>query len=298
MLRITVPATSANLGAGFDSLGAALCHYNQVEMELSDRVDIQSMDGTVIPTDETNLIYQTAAGLFAEQGKKLPGLTIRQWNNIPIARGLGSSSACIVAGLLGANTLLGTPYTRDELVDRAARLEGHPDNSTPAFVGGIVTAALEEGKVWYVRQQPREDLVFVAVIPDFELQTAAARAAIPKEIPHKDGVYNLSRAALMALSLGSGQYQNLRIAAQDRLHQPYRLGLIPGAEELFRWADELGAHAAFISGAGSTLMALVDSEHAPALVEVLRGRLDAARKTGWRILPLLGDAQGAVVAEF
>ena len=133
MIKIRVPATSANLGAGFDALGLALGFYNYVEMEESDRIDITSADGIEVPADETNMIYVAARDLYEICGRKLEGLKIIQTNNIPMARGLGSSSACIVAGLAGANHLLGNPLTQDDLVDLAAQIEGHPDNTAPHF---------------------------------------------------------------------------------------------------------------------------------------------------------------------
>lgn len=146
MIRIQVPATSANLGSGFDSLGVALSLYNQVWMEVSDCIDISSKDEVSIPTDETNLIYWSAKRLYEECGRKLPGLKIIQENNIPMTRGLGSSSACIVAGLIGANRFLGNPLSRGELETLAVKIEGHPDNTTPAITGGLVTSAMDGGK--------------------------------------------------------------------------------------------------------------------------------------------------------
>ncbi|HIR41448.1 MAG TPA: homoserine kinase, partial [Candidatus Egerieicola pullicola] len=137
MIKIQIPATSANLGAGFDSLGLAVNLYNYIELEPSDRLEICSTDDTQIPTDETNLVYTSVKYLFDLCGKPLPGLRIRQTNHIPMTRGLGSSSACIIGGLYGANVLLGGPFNTDELVDLAAQIEGHPDNTTPALLGGI-----------------------------------------------------------------------------------------------------------------------------------------------------------------
>ena len=153
MIKIQIPATSANLGAGYDSLGLALDFYNQVNMEESDTVDITSLDGMRIPTDKTNLIYESANDLYKVCGKTLKGLKLEQTNNIPMARGLGSSSACIVAGLVGANTMLGNPLTIDDLVDIAAQIEGHPDNTAPALLGGIVTAVFDGKKVHWVKQE-------------------------------------------------------------------------------------------------------------------------------------------------
>ena len=259
MIKVQIPATSANIGAGFDSLGLAVSMYNYVSMEEHDGVQITSNDKVKIPTDETNLVYTCAKYIYDLCDYPFKGLHIEQTNNIPMARGLGSSSACIVGGLLGANAMLGSPMRTTELVNIAATMEGHPDNSTPALLGGLCTAVLENGKVYYVKQEIAEDLRFVAIVPDFEIKTKFAREALPNEITHKDGVYNLSRAALMSVSLYSRNYQNLRIAADDRLHQPYRLPLINGAHEVLDFSYKHGAYASYISGSGSTIMSIISS---------------------------------------
>ncbi len=294
MVHLQIPATSANLGAGFDSLGIAVTLYNQVNIDESEGVSITALDGAAIPLDESNLIYQTASRLFRLCGRPFRGLTIQQVNEIPMARGLGSSSACIVAGLLGANELMGRPLGMGDLLNEAAAVEGHPDNVAPALLGGMVTAVVEDGKVWQVKQELRDDLAMVAVVPDFPLKTADARAALPGEIPHRDGVYNLSRAALMAVSLASGRYENLAVACGDRLHQPYRLKLIPHGEEVLAICRELGAYGAYLSGAGSTLMALVPRSRAGFASE-LRTRLDRLGLEGWKIHTLAADNAGARV---
>ncbi len=261
MIKIKIPATSANLGAGYDSLGLALDFYNEVNMEECDIIDIASLDGISIPTDKTNLIYKSASDLFKVCGKSLKGLKLEQTNNIPMARGLGSSSACIVAGLVGANTLLNNPLSTDDLVDIAAQIEGHPDNTAPALLGGIVTAVFDGKKVHWVKQEVFTKLKFVAMIPDFELKTDKARACIPREISHKDAVYNLSRAALFSASLLTGKFENLRTAVHDRLHQPYRMELIPRCREVFDIAYNHGAYGVYISGAGPAVMAIVDDSN-------------------------------------
>lgn len=261
MIKIKIPATSANLGAGYDSLGLALDFYNEVNMEECDTIDITSLDGISIPTDKTNLIYKSASDLFKVCGKVLKGLKLEQTNNIPMARGLGSSSACIVAGLVGANTLLNNPLSTDDLVDIAAQIEGHPDNTAPALLGGIVTAVFDGKKVHWVKQEVYTKLKFVAIIPDFELKTDKARACIPKEISHKDAVYNLSRAALFSASLLTGKFENLRTAVHDKLHQPYRMELIPRCKEVFDIAYNHGAYGVYISGAGPAVMAIVDDNN-------------------------------------
>ena len=261
MIKIQIPATSANLGAGFDALGLALSYYNYVNMEEADGIFISSLDNTPVPQDESNLVYHTAKTLFDICGKPFHGLKIEQLNNIPMARGLGSSSACIIAGLVGANTLMGSPLGLDDLVNLSAQIEGHPDNTAPALLGGIVTAVFDGRTVHWVKQEVFTTLKFVVVIPDFELKTEKARACLPKEISHKDAVYNLSRAALFSASLLTGKYENLRTAVHDRLHQPYRMELIPHGREVFDTAYSLGAYASYLSGAGPALMAIVDADN-------------------------------------
>ena len=290
-VEIQIPATSANIGAGFDSLGLAVRMYNRVILEPWEGAEVVSLDGATVPTGENNLIYKTVKYLFDICGKPLSGLRIQQENNIPMARGLGSSSACIVAGLMGGNALLGSPLSREDIIHMAATMEGHPDNSTPAILGGQVTAAIENGRVFYCRQQLRDDLRFAAIIPDFELKTSAARAALPKDISRADGVFNLSRAALMAMSLAAGAYSNLRVAAQDKLHQPYRLDLIPGARPVMDCALEFGAYCAYISGAGSTLMAIVGTDNS-GFTQRLRCWMDGQGYNGWRLLLLEPDNGG------
>lgn len=294
MIKLQIPATSANLGAGFDALGLALEYYNYVEMEECDRIDITSADGTPVPTDERNLIYTSVKDLYEICGKKLHGLRLVQTNNIPMTRGLGSSSACIVGGLVGANQMLGNPLTQDELVNLAAQIEGHPDNTAPALLGGIVTAVFDGRQVHWVKQEVYTKLRFVAMIPDFELKTEKARGCLPTEVSHKDAVYNLSRAALFSASLLTGKFENLRTAVHDKLHQPYRMALIPHAREVFDIAYAHGAYAAYISGAGPTVMAIADEENT-FFAGKMRFSLDNAGLSGWQVHDLKIDNRGCVL---
>lgn len=294
MVKIQIPATSANIGSGYDALGLAVNLYNYVYMHEYDGVKVVNRDNSSIPENANNLVYKTAKYLYEVCGKPFRGLYIEQINNIPIARGLGSSSACIVAGLLGANKLLGDPMTRDDIVNFAANLEGHPDNSTPALLGGLVTSVMDSGKVYCVKQCIQNDLRFAAFIPDFELKTSSARAVVPKEVSHKDAVYNLSRASLVSVSLYSGNYHNLRVACGDRLHQPYRLPIIKHAAEVMELSYKLGAYGAYISGAGSTLMAIVDQRKTDFQKEA-RIALDEMGLVSWDLRMLCIDNEGAVV---
>jgi homoserine kinase len=294
MIRIDVPATSANLGAGFDSLGIALTMHNKVWMEESDLLEIISKDDLDIPKDETNLIYWAAKYVYDVCGKKLPGLRIIEENNIPLARGLGSSSACIVAGIMGANRLLGTPFSQTELINMAAKIEGHPDNTTPALSGGLVASAIEGERVYSVSVPVSEKIKFALMIPPFELKTEKARKVLPEMYSRSDAVYNLSRSGLMTASLFSGNLENLRVAVEDRIHQPYRSGLIDGYDDVFRMSYELGSLGTYVSGAGPTIISMIEAEDTnfekSAAIQMKKRGLDK-----WKIIVLHADPNGAKI---
>ncbi|MDP4109155.1 MAG: homoserine kinase [Bacillota bacterium] len=293
MISIKVPATSANMGSGFDSIGIAFTLSNEVRMEESDQTEITCVTGHDVPKDDSNLIYQCAKKVYDICGKPLKGLKIEEYCNIPQTRGLGSSSACTVAGLLGANELLGRPMNEQNIIDLAASIEGHPDNVAPAILGGFVAALQEYGKVWHVRVPIYGRLDFVVFVPHFELKTEKARAALPKTIPHADAVFNLARAALLAGSLVTGDLSNIGVAVGDRLHQPYRFALIPGGQEIMQAAKGLGALGAYISGAGPSIVAIVDSSDKTYL---MRAQMYCESNfPDWKPMLLRCDERGAVV---
>lgn len=293
MIRIQIPATSANLGSGFDSLGIALTLYNQVWMEESDTLEITSKDSTPIPTDDKNLIFWAAAQLYEQCGRKLPGLRLIQQNDIPMARGLGSSSACIVAGILGANRLLGSPLSKTDLIDLAAAIEGHPDNTTPAIEGGLVASAIEGKRVYSVSVPVSEKIRFALFIPPFELKTEKARSVLPQEYSRSDAVYNLSRSALMTASLFSGKLENIRVAVQDKIHQPYRTELIDHLDDVFRLSYELGSLGTYVSGAGPTIISMVSADYTDNFKKHASRHLEEKGINGWSIKILSTDSQGA-----
>ena len=202
-----------------------------------------------------------------------------------MTRGLGSSSACLVAGLVGANALLGSPLSLSDISDLAAFLEGHPDNTAPALCGGLVASVMDGGRVHSVSVPVSEQIRFAVFIPDFELKTEYARAILPKQVQREDAVYNLSRAALMTASLFSGRLDNLRVAVQDRLHQP---------DKIFYLAYELGAYAVAISGAGPSILAIIDAGNRDftknAELELKRSELK-----GWQVTVLSCDQNGVSV---
>ncbi len=293
MVKITVPATSANLGSGFDSLGLALTMYNTIYLEEYDGIDIKSLDDILIPTDESNLVYSSAKRIYEIIDKPFKGLKIRQKNDIPMARGLGSSSACLVGGLVGANELLGNPLTKEELINLSAAIEGHPDNTTPAILGGLVTCAIDHGRVYSVSVPVDGHTKFIALIPPETLKTSHARSVLPQTVSRENSVFNLSRAALMTASLFSGSLENLKIATDDMLHQPFRMGLIKGADTAFRVAYEVGAYGVYISGAGSTIMAIIDDKD-DTFVERVGLELKKNGIFNWTVVELRTASSGAV----
>ncbi|MDD7646953.1 MAG: homoserine kinase [Ruminococcus bromii] len=295
MIRIDIPATSANLGSGFDSLGIALTMHNRVWMEESDSLEITTTDDIQVPTDESNLIYWAAQHLYEMCGKKLPGLRIIQENNIPMARGLGSSSACIVAGILGANRMLGSPLSQTDLINLAAQIEGHPDNTSPAISGGLVASAMEGKRVYSVSVPVSEKISFAVMIPPFELKTEKARGVLPATYSREDTVYNLSRSGLMTASLFSGDLQNLRVAVQDRIHQPYRSGLIENYDKVFRMSYELGSLGTYVSGAGPTIISMIDTAEAEEFGRTCASHLEDRGVHGWRVEILHADPEGAKI---
>ena len=296
MIQVSVPATSANVGAGFDSLGLAVSMHNVFTFEEADGIHISSVDGTHVPAGANNLVDRSARVVYDQLGIPLRGLRITQRNDIPMARGLGSSSACIVAGILGANALLGDRLTKRQMLTLATSIEGHPDNVAPAMLGGFVTSVIDEGQVYSVKKDIDPALAFAAFVPDFRLLTAKARAALPQMVSHKDAIYNLSRAALATAAFCDGDYALLGVATKDALHQQYRLPLIQGGDEVFELAMDQGAMAAYISGAGPTIMAVVHRDD-----EAFFGRAEAALQQSetlrhFTVHRLLADNTGAVVS--
>lgn len=295
MIKVRVPATSANVGAGFDALGLAVSLHNTITMEEWDGLDIQSTDGSLIPTGSSNLIYRSAKAVYDQLGRPMKGLRVRQENPIPMARGLGSSSACIVAGVMGANALLGNVLTQRQMLTLATSIEGHPDNVAPAILGGFVTSVFDEGQVYSVRKEIDPSLAFAAFIPNFRLLTEKARAALPDTITRQEAIYNLSRAALATAAFCDGDYELLRVATKDALHQKYRLPLIPGGERVFEIANDLGAYAVYLSGAGPTIMAVVHRDDTEFFERAEQALMEQPETMAFSLRRMLADNIGAVV---
>ncbi|WP_338016881.1 homoserine kinase [Paenibacillus antri] len=263
-VRAKVPATSANLGPGFDALGIALSLYAWIEMAPADETSIALLgNGTEgLPSDKSNLLYGIAQRVFDEAGVRVPELEIAFAGDIPLARGLGSSAAAIVGALGAANALIGEPLPRDELFRIATEIEGHPDNVGPAIYGGIVTAIWDGERASHIRLDVPAGLATLVAIPTYELLTSKARAALPETYSRADAVFNLSRAALLTAAFATGKLDVVRHAMQDRLHQPYRAPLVPGLSRVLSEASARGALGAALSGAGPTAIAFVDEASA------------------------------------
>ncbi|OWA33216.1 homoserine kinase [Saccharibacillus sp. O16] len=259
-VRVKVPASTANLGPGFDTLGMSLSLYIWVEMRRAEQTIVhfagEGFEG--IPADKENLIYKVAQLVFEAAGVEVPELEIGMRSDIPLTRGLGSSASAIIAGIVAANALIGSPLSKDQLFDLATGLERHPDNVGASLFGGIIAAAWDGTHADYVRIEPPENLKVLALIPEFELATSAARAVLPQQLSLPDAVHNISRSSLLTAALASGRLDLLASAMRDRLHQPYRAALVPGMTTILERAVEYGALGAALSGAGPTLLALVD----------------------------------------
>lgn len=294
MIKVKVPATTANMGPGFDSIGMALEMYNIVYAEeISEGLEIIIQDGSPdIPTDERNLIYKTICHFYKEIGKEVPGIRIIQQDHIPHTRGLGSSAACIVAGLHIANALSHSFFSKEELVQMAAQLEGHPDNTTPAILGGMTIGAMNDKDMKYVKVDVAENIHFAVIIPDFTLATEKARGVLPTHIPLKDGVFNASRAALLAASMITGDVENLDMAMQDAFHEPYRECLIPDMRNILNHAKTCGAKGSFLSGAGPTLIAVI--KNVVSFRKEMVSYLDTL-DIKWQVQMLQADKSGAKV---
>ncbi len=281
MKKITwrVPATSANLGPGFDCLGLALNLYNQTCFTLEGSgfsVEIHGEGENLLPLDEENLILKAFFYLYEQAGARLPrGVRVISTNAIPVSSGMGSSASAVLAGLLGANSLLDGVFSKAELLTFAAALEGHPDNVAPALLGGLV-ASVQKGERVFARTLPIAAWETILVTPEVSWSTQEARSALPKQVSLTDAVFNIGRTMLLTQALADGDLPLLREIMDDRLHQAYRLDKIKGAKASLNAARNLGAGAA-ISGAGPSLIAFAEKERLEAVEAALLSGFKQAR---------------------
>ncbi len=291
-MRVRVPASSANLGPGFDCFGLAWQLYNEMEFLPASELKISGCPEKF--QNENNLAYRAYLTTLEAAGLPPEPVEIRFLSTyIPVCRGLGSSSALIAGGVLAANELHGLGLSPDKLLLIAAQAEGHPDNVAPALRGGLTVSSMENGRVLSASFPLSDKLHFAVLVPDFELSTELARSVLPAQLSRQDAIFNVSRAALLLKALETGDAALLPVALQDRIHEPYRTPLIPGYDRARELALNLGAAGLCISGAGSTLLCFASGEDfAPRMAAAV-----AEEFPSWRVLPVLPEREGAAVID-
>ena len=267
LITFKIPATSANIGSGFDSVGLALNLYNEIhiyENDNSKKIEFEIFgEGENEISKKDNMIYSAMKLIFKKlKSKPNKGYIIKCINRIPLSRGLGSSSAAIIGGLLCSNFILGNKLKIEkDILNMAVQIEGHPDNVAPAILGGIVSGVVKKEEDFkYIKIKPPKNLKAIVSIPDFYLSTEIARNILPKEITRKDAIFNISRAALLTSALFSNRLDLLEIATEDKIHQDYRAKFIPNLNQLFKETKKAGAYSVTISGAGSSILALTKDD--------------------------------------
>jgi homoserine kinase len=292
-----VPATTANLGCGFDVLGLALQLYNSFTLTITTTPGwrVRLPPGLALPTDRHNLVYRAAHRLFEQIGYFPPGLDLSCTIAIPLARGLGSSSSAIVGGLVAANHLTGNTLDKEALLAMAVDLEGHPDNVTPALMGSLTLSYTDHAQHRYLRLAFPQELTLIAAIPDFELPTTRARAVLPTQVSRADAVFNCSRTALFVYAVLQRRYDLFAAAMDDRLHQPYRAALIPGMTAAITAGYAAGALGVALSGAGPTLLAIAQDNTA-AVAAALRAAFQS-HGIACQTQQLYVDSSGATVLQ-
>jgi len=260
--RITIPASTSNLGSAFDAVGLALRLYLTLEIEesgpLPSRIEYEGPDPGLVPPGENNLIWRAMRMTAERSGRSLPSFTLRIVNEIPITKGLGSSAAASLGGVVAADLLCGLRLGAADWLRLAAELEGHPDNVAPSLWGGLVVS-MSDGTIHCSRCDFPPEWTVVAVTPDFELETKRARSVLPEHVPHHHAVLNVQRAAFLVAQLIQGKKEGLRQAMEDYLHQPYRSDLIPGLREILALEEQEGLLGIALSGAGPTVIAIADA---------------------------------------
>ena len=280
-IRVTAPATTANLGPGFDCLGLALDLWNQLDVLPGDPgsgpvVEVIGEGAEELSTGRDNLVYRSMAFLFQEADQEIPQMRLRCQNQIPLERGLGSSAAAIAGGLVAANALCADAFTKNDLLEMAATIEGHPDNVAAALLGGLQLVLTEDQRLYTAPINVPPELHAVLFIPESRIATSDARAVLPQSVSRADALYNMSRTALLVAGMSTNHPEYLSVATQDRLHQPYRLPLFPAMKLLFKAAQDAGALGVFLSGSGSTVLALTRGREMTVAYEMA----EAARQAG------------------
>jgi homoserine kinase len=284
-ITVNVPATTANLGPGFDCLGLALDWWNTITVESARTFQVKLRgDSAGLAADESNMVVEHIRIFYKHIGAPMPTLRVTMTNRVPIGKGFGSSAAALVGGLVTGNALAGTPLTAQEILELANELEGHPDNVSAAIFGGFTVSVFDGHRVVCASVEPSDHWRAVVYIPDHALSTKTARKILPPSISRTDAVFNIGRAALLAYAFTSKHAGFLPIATEDRLHQPYRVPLVKGMSEMLEAVVAAGAQGAALSGAGPSLIAFATSEKSALQVR------DAFSETAQK-LKLQGETQ-------
>lgn len=271
-VTVSVPATTANIGVGFDCLGAALTMTNEFQFVVIDsdtklKIIVEGEEAHKVGLGDSNLIYRSLLQFYQHIQQTPPHLEITIKLGVPLSRGLGSSATAIVGGLLGANSLAGNPLSQAEIMQMAIAIEGHPDNVVPALLGNCLLS-VEDREAWQISQIPwHQDIIPIVAIPNFELSTREAREVLPTEYSRSDTIFNISRMGLLIRGLETNNPTWLKTALADKLHQPYRQKLITGYQQVEQAAIAAGAYGLVISGAGPTLLALASPEQVEQVVK-------------------------------
>jgi homoserine kinase len=293
-VRVRVPASSANLGPGFDALGLALALHNDVTAEEADSVTItaEGEGADRLGTGPRNVVARGVRLAYEAVGRPFPGCALTCVNRIPLARGLGSSAAAWVAGLVAGNALLGAPLDREALLVLAARAEGHPDNVAAAVYGGLTVSSSDGSGTRALTLPVPPELRWIVLVPEVTSTTAEARAVLPKSVSRADAVFNVQRVALLLAALQTRRPDALAVALEDRLHQPYRRRLFPWLPAVAAAARDAGALGCVLSGAGPSMLAVVtgDGDAVARAMETALGKAGIEGRA--RVLDV--DAAGAV----
>jgi len=299
-VTVQVPATTANLGPGFDCLGVALTLYNRFQFTQKEasaaplEITVNGDQATGVSTTSDSLIYRAFAYFYDHFGQSPPPIQITIDLGVPLSRGLGSSATAIVGGLLAANTLAGNPLDNQELLQLAIALEGHPDNVVPGLLGGC-RLAVPTNKDWEICEIPWcEDLVPVVAIPNFELSTQQARSVLPSQCSRDVAIFNASHLGLLLRAIETGRGNWLKLGMQDQLHHPYRQQLIPNYTDVESAALAAGAYGVAISGAGPTLLAITSVGDAESVAQEMQTVWKKAGITA-QVMPLEVSKTGATV---
>lgn len=305
--EITVPSSTSNLGASFDTCGLALSLYLRLTVEPRPsgvEITLSGEGADLIPRDESNFIWQVANYVASERGQKLGGAKLHVDSQIPLARGLGSSSSAIIAGISVYEVLSGERLNEEDFFRYAMHYETHGDNLAPSYLGGLVLACVrDEGEGRFsllaVKRHWPDEIKIAIVIPDFEMETAKMRAALPREIPLRDAIFNIQRAALLQAAIAEGRYELLTEALRDRLHQPYRAPLVPALSEVLKLNEERdrfpGLLGVAISGAGSTMIAFTLGNPA-GIAKAMKTRIEACGISA-RTMEVNVDNQGRTIIQ-